>query len=47
MTAREILSYYETSFRSLEDLNKVLEYLDQDKPAKDRWVRLDAVAKRL
>ncbi len=46
MTAKELRSYYETAIRSLDELNKALEYLDQDKTAHDRWVRLDAVAKR-
>jgi hypothetical protein len=46
MTAKEIGSYYETTIRSLNDLIKAIEYLDQDETAKDRWVRLDAVAKR-
>jgi nucleotidyltransferase substrate binding protein (TIGR01987 family) len=46
MTGKEISSYYQTAFRSLEDLNKAITYLDKDNSAEDRWVRLDAVAKR-
>jgi nucleotidyltransferase substrate binding protein (TIGR01987 family) len=46
MTSREIHSYYEITIRSLEELNRAMNYLDIDTAAKDRWVRLDAVAKR-
>lgn len=46
MTSRDINSYCETTIRSLEELHKAINYLDLDISAKDRWVRLDAVAKR-
>ncbi len=46
MTSRDIQFFFETTVRSLEELNKVISYLDMDTTANDRWVRLDAVAKR-
>jgi nucleotidyltransferase substrate binding protein (TIGR01987 family) len=46
MTSRDIHSYSEITIHSLEELHKALNYLDLDTTAKDRWVRLDAVAKR-
>ncbi|HEX2960013.1 MAG TPA: nucleotidyltransferase substrate binding protein [Chitinispirillaceae bacterium] len=46
MTSREIDSYYKITTHSLEELNKAINHLDLDTTAKDRWVRLDAVAKR-
>ncbi len=46
MSDKDIDAYYQSSARSLDDLKKAIEYLDKDKDAEDRWVRLDAVAKR-
>lgn len=46
MNRKGLDAYIATASQSLDELKKALDYLDAQPNAPDRWMRLDAVAKR-